>query len=556
MSLVMSWKIIILVCICTAVFTQTNLFGQSRLLINEIMANPSGGQLPQVEWVELYNPNDQAVSLRDYRFHYNQRIFPLPNLFLGAKQYAILCSQSVAPQLEPYGNVIALSTWPTLSNTGATLLLSHVQQGTVDSIPYSNRWYTTAQKRNGGWSLERINPDLICQISTNWQESNAFRGGTPGRRNSVFDSGYRPVLQVLSSHLKDSEISIVFNYPIDNVISINDVYIRLESGHVPLSVLEMVADTLKLVSEISLQPHIAYTVAVQGYYCGQSFELEHVLFESQGVAFNDVVINEVLFNPKLGGVDFVELYNRSDKTYNLQEWRIGNRVLSAVPWLLDPQAYVVVTTDDGIISQHYPSAVLDRCIVLPSLPAYANERGVVTIFDQTGVMVDSLYYTSSMHQPFVANPRGVSLERQSFDRETNEPNNFVSAATTSEGATPGYKNSRQETEKASSNKVFLRNKVISPDGDGRDDLLLIAYNISDENIMLNLHIYDDRGRLIKQVVRNQSVGFSGHFSWDGKAENATDCASGTYIVWAEVYNDKGLRKVFKEAFVLVRSIGN
>jgi hypothetical protein len=39
---------------------------------------------------------------------------------------------------------------------------------------------------------------------------------------------------------------------------------------------------------------------------------------------NDVVINEILFDPNTGGVDFVELYNRSKKTINLKDLRLGS----------------------------------------------------------------------------------------------------------------------------------------------------------------------------------------------------------------------------------------
>ncbi len=38
-----------------------------------------------------------------------------------------------------------------------------------------------------------------------------------------------------------------------------------------------------------------------------------------------VVINEILFNPKPGGADYVELYNRSDSPVDLRHLFLANR---------------------------------------------------------------------------------------------------------------------------------------------------------------------------------------------------------------------------------------
>ncbi|MDZ7848102.1 MAG: lamin tail domain-containing protein [Owenweeksia sp.] len=38
----------------------------------------------------------------------------------------------------------------------------------------------------------------------------------------------------------------------------------------------------------------------------------------------ELIINELLFNPPSGGADFVEIYNHSDKYFDLSNLRLGN----------------------------------------------------------------------------------------------------------------------------------------------------------------------------------------------------------------------------------------
>lgn len=516
-------------------------------VINELMMNPSGTDLPLREWLELYNPSNVAILLKNYTLTYNNTSFQFPDIYLPAKQYVIVTAAQNEQAFVGFGNVCGIAGWPTMSNAGATITLTHQEIGTVDQVSYASNWYASTSKRSGGWSLERINPEFGCNPASAWQESEAREGGTPGAQNSVYRANAIPNVQIGQTIVQDQNLSFVLNMDIENSLTIQQV--QMPIGLPPISSWRTSRDTIQISFGQQLPEGFPYEVTIAGQYCGRTITLSQTVFTETSLQYNDVVINEVLFNPNTGSPTFVEIYNRSSKIINLQNWFLGNRLISNQQLLFPPNTYRVITTNPDLLQRDYPSAVLRDVIVLPSLPAYANLQGIVTLFSPAALM-DSLRYTAAMHQPFIRNARGVSLERISPDVPTNVGGNFISASTYSEGATPGYENSRFLAGTITKNNVFLAARTIYPNSASEDRLLSIHYEFVQENTMVNLTIYDDKGRSINRLVRNQGVGYTGRFTWDGKRENGEQAPSGVYLMWMETYHDNGQRQTFKESFLL------
>lgn len=278
-----------------------------------------------------------------------------------------------------------------------------------------------------------------------------------------------------------------------------------------------------------------------------------------------LIINELLFNPKKDGVDFVELFNPSGQSINLQEVWIANinnagnianmqRISEAVHHMM-PGTYRVLTIDPLLVANHYPKARLQNFIKMNRLPAFNNDQGRVLLIHQPGInigsqeryLLDSLSYSEDMHSPFIKDPKGISLERVDLHQETNEPGNFRSAAVAAGGATPGYQNS---TIYDSQTQLHLKSRIISPDKDGIDDELVIEYNIAHLGLMANIHLYNSKGRLIKNVLRNSSIPSQGFWTWEGQNEAGLTVAPGIYTIVIELYNDQGYRQVFRKSFVV------
>ncbi|WP_079717994.1 lamin tail domain-containing protein [Parapedobacter luteus] len=280
--------------------------------------------------------------------------------------------------------------------------------------------------------------------------------------------------------------------------------------------------------------------------------------QSNGIQPGDILINEVLSNPKPAGVDFIEIYNHSNKTINLEHIEIASvnssgtpgsrRKISEAPLAFYPNEYKVLTTNPHIIKQHYPHSNPNAFIETPMLPNFNNAQGGVVLYSGK-TTIDSLFYTPALQSPFISNHQGISLERQYFSRPTNDPDNFRSAASLVGGATPGYQNSQQPVQEYTAS-IFLTSKTFSPDNDGFEDELEINYQFPDQGFMATVNIYNDKGVLVKRLQRNQSLANKGTITWDGLSDANQPLPVGIYIAVIETYNAHGARKVYRKSFVL------
>lgn len=524
---------------------------QTGLVVTELMVHPLNNAVFTNEYIELYNNGTQVIALEDYTLQVANNSIRLGNYYLAPRQYILLVAASVAPHFERYGNVMPIQTWRILNNINGTVTLLDKEQMIVDQVSYSNNWYGNPQKRNGGWSLERINPNLPCNNGNTWRASEAANGGTPAQQNSIWEERYAPAIRLTVQEINDE--SIVFRvFP-----SITDVSfgqhseITVEIDDLSIARYELGTESLTLYTSAALTWDTPINIHFRDIrYCGQAQTVSVSLFRSSLSAYNDLVINEVLFNPKVNGVDFVELYNRSNKTINLRGWRIGNRVISTEDLLMEPNDYRVLSSSPQRVQEDYPNAVSENFIAMQSLPAYPNERGIVLLYDQQR-LIDSLFYQSSMHQPFLADVKGISLERQSSEEDTNSKGNFSSASTLVGGATPGYRNSTDVEKKVKKNSWWLDRKTFTPSGSGSESILVFNYAFSERNPMLNLTIYDSNGRVVNRLIRNKSAGLAGEVIWDGRNEQGVLCPSGIYIYQSEIHTSEGHYQQFKGSFVLI-----
>ncbi|MGF1583766.1 MAG: lamin tail domain-containing protein [Bacteroidales bacterium] len=542
------------------------------VVINEIMVRPHPPVgLPEAVYIELFNRSGFPVNLQNWTINVGARSRKLPYHILQPDGFLLITHENYAGLLDEFGDVITYQGFPVLSATGQTIVLEDGEGIVISVISYSDKWYKNSMKASGGWSLEQIDPGNPCGGAENWKASVSSQGGTPGKNNSVNDNNpdNRPPRLERATMSSGGEIVLHFSEPMHPWSEwLPGSFIASGSVH-PASVLpeKPYYERVGLGFEMQMEEGIAYIIEAVGniFDCAGNRidpEFSSVRFTKPSQPLpGDIVINEILFNPYAGGVEFVELYNDSDKTIDMKHLIVSGVNSSgeqdpsyiAAPdgYLLFPDKYVVLTTYPDILKAHYHVPFPGVLVQMDRMPPMNNEKGTLIISNLEMVKIDKLIYNSDMHSPLLADRKGVSLERINFNRPSSDLTNWLSASQNSGYATPGYLNS-QFSEISHNKKAVLtiEPKIFSPDNSGYDDVVNIGYELEKPGFNGNITIYDAKGRTVRRLVRNEILGTTGTFSWDGRNEANGQSPLGIYLIFMEIYHPDGDLRNHKDTVVL------
>ena len=158
-------------------------FPARTAVINEIMYSPLSNQ---PEWIEILNLSFWPINLSKWsvsdsdtgkRVKFGSHSNLAPNgFFVLAEDSSILDFFN-----PPFGSVSVSRKLPSFNNDFDSVVLYDPSDVIMDRVDYNKDW-----GGDSGISLEKINPVLASNDSTNWSSSVSIPGGTPGERNSIF----------------------------------------------------------------------------------------------------------------------------------------------------------------------------------------------------------------------------------------------------------------------------------------------------------------------------------------------------------------------------------
>ncbi len=534
---------------------------QWDILINEIMADPSPSvDLPETEYIELINTSAFPININDWWFCTSSKEKQLESATIMPGELLILCPVDMCNQFGPFVNCMDILGSSDLSNDGNILSLKDKNKNIISAVEYSINMYNDDYKAEGGWSLERIDPTNFCDASNNWSASEHKNGGTPGTSNSLLGDNFDntdPNL-VRAYAISNNSINIIFSESLDSLslISPDNFFVNHNIGN-PISAnpVEPLFQSVILEFADTFIQNQVYTISVSSISdCAQNSNssiLETRFALPQTIEPNEIVINEILFNPAADGVDYIEIYNRTTKTFDLSElilanWDENNQVaashktVSENPYLIFPDEYVVLTSSKiKTIEYFYESdenAFIEPDISIPSMP---NESGRIILFDKSLTTIDYFDYAEDMQFDLLNSFEGVALERINYNLPTNDRNNWHSAAETVGFGTPGLPNSQFVDISEIETKLQVEPEIFSPDNDGYQDILTISYSFDKAGFVGTITIYDAKGRLIKQIADNVLLSTSGNFTWDGITDFDRKARIGIYLIYFEYFDLQG-----------------
>ena len=527
-----------------------------ELLITELMTDPSPVVgLPESEYVEIFNASNKVLSLSGVRLNNaNGTTGVLPDVNIFPQSYVILCPSTSAAMFRaflPEDRIVIPNRWVALSNASDVIQLRDASGLLLHQVAYRATWISDAQKRDGGWSLEMRDMSNPCAGSANWEASEHPSGGTPAAANSIrstLTDSQPPQIQRVET-ADGRTVRVVFNEAIDSLAAVQAAYLLNNSV------------TISNILFRYAQPDEALLTLPQALAPGERATLQvrtlrdcagNTLFHSPVIPFvvpqeaapGDLIINEILFNPPPNGVDFVEIYNKSDKFINLQNWVIANattnRIITTEMRIMPPQSYLALTPDLIKLKQQY-SRTIDSLVQVVSLPSYNDSNGSVRLLTPQGALMDRLDYEERWHFPLLERREGVSLERISFNAPTQDRNNWFSAAAPFFG-TPTYLNSQSERQSALTalkDCFRIENQVFTPDGDGFQDFMRLHLDCAATGGVATIKIFDAAGRPMKTLLNQETVAPGMFLAWDGTTDNGSKARIGPYLLMIELFDLQG-----------------
>ncbi len=544
------------------------------IVISEVLVNPSASltALPNSQFIELHNRGGYSVNLSGMKISDGTSNAILPYYKLMSDSFILVAPSTKATEFIAK-NIPALyvSSFPYLNIDNDHVYLTDSSNVLINTMHYDTRALNNLSKSKGGWAMELVDENNSCLTEGNWIYSTHPDGGTPNKPNSVKailnDPSKLSFTRAYTLGL--DEVVLVFNKAID--LNASKLLLHLELLPTVVGGFELSYHQNKI-NEISFKlnsgswaKEVIYKITITGLEdCGgKHLDSMNAFFGyPSNPMIGDIVINEILFDAPSYGSEFVELYNTSDKifdlsattltSYNKSGFTGGAIATSNVPLQLLPGKYIALCADHIDIQKRFYSPSPENVFTTADWETLDDDSGVLILSNlNTSASIDSAYYSKNWHHPFIANAEGVSLERVNFKREDKTRNNWLSAASSVGYATPAYQNSKYSDKVAPDQFVFLTKAYFTPDNDGMDDELSFTLVLPSQNFAITITVFDIHGNEIKKLARNEIAAVSNYYTWDGSTSSGELAPVGHYVLFIQAVDTNGKGRAEKEVVDLL-----
>ncbi|KAB2844793.1 MAG: lamin tail domain-containing protein, partial [Melioribacteraceae bacterium] len=423
-------------------------YNYNALIINEIMFTPQNGE---PEWIEFYNKENYKINLSGWSVS-DILTNPVKTkiidslFFIEPKSYLVLTKDSsIINYHDSITSKILVSSFANLNNSQDGVVIKDSYENIIDSVHYTASWKTKT-----GYSLERISFEENSNDPENWNYSFDIEQGTPGRPNSVSQKANDLAVAEISFSPAVPEYgnNVFINTTVKNegFVEANNFSIKFYDSQSNNIFDEINIASLEKNNSIKITSGNFKIFDVANIFSEIKFSLDDNLSNNRdsiivvpGFNKNEILINEVMFNPDADKPEWIEFYNNTNHEINLYGWRVSDilpspkeSIITNEYYKIFPSQYFIITNDTTAFHKNYN---VDIPVFQCAFGTLGNSEDGILVYDFYKNVIDSLFYTSRF-----GNVKGSSIERLSFTGETNEISNWI-VSINSAGSSPGFPNS-------------------------------------------------------------------------------------------------------------------
>ena len=495
-----------IVCIIAIVFTLFEAAAQLR--INEVHPTPPSGE---PEWVELMNSGKTPVHIGSWYLCDTRSCVTLPSITVEPGAYVVLTRDAEAlREVRMVEAMIVDCALPSLNNTSDIVVLRDADSATVDSVAYR----TDVRGRSIERGDDSWGPTYARDSATCGYLNSRFRLRHDLRLGGVMPGGPVPHLTV-------------------HVLQAGNTTSRERT-------ITFVADSVNLRTTVPpLTPEASWqwTIPLDDLPLRRLLDCTVFLSRGDDRAMNDtadavihvppptslVSVTEVMLAPLSHQCDYVEVYNGTQDTIDLDGWMLVDLSLDTVratgQALVPPMGYGIIATDTTVRRMMHDDHRSTVALVRRSFNIDAGGEDVA-LLNPSGFNVDVARCDPAMHVDVLADRRGVALEKLDPSLLGIDPSSWTSSGDV-DGGTPGRGNSVG---------ITLPVRTRGHLDVGTTQPYVIRYRQPFRHATAFMHVVSVDGAVVRTLLDNVVIGTDGAISWDGRNDSHELVPRGPYVV--------------------------
>ena len=267
-------------------------------------------------------------------------------------------------------------------------------------------------------------------------------------------------------------------------------------------------------------------------------------------SFSQLQISEIMYDPKSGAQEWIELYNNSENEITDLSFSIADPVRTynfTIPHAL-PRQYIVLAKDTTHLKSIHQ--IPDNSLLIQaSIPGLNNDKDSLFLRNSDSILIDTLFYEGKWSR------KGISLERASFFLPANNVNN-LKPSIAPDSSTCGKVNSVTETSvkpDTLSNHLQIYPNPFSPNSVEGKSQCAIKFILPDKQFKATCKIYNLNGIAVRTIASNEIFNQELNLTWDGANDKGFKMPVGVYPVILEITDLKdGGSKIEKGVIVIGR----